>query len=152
MNSDTTFVIPQAPSHPGLLILTAFPVACFCCALGTDALYALTADIMWSNFSDWLLAAGMAMGGIAAIGGIIDAIRYRHARTGRQILPLAIGSVVVLALGLLNNFVHSRDAWTSVVPEGLALSAITVLAIIITAVLGGRQPRRAAQVYSGARI
>ena len=152
MNSETAYVIPQAPSHPGLLILTAFPVACFCCALGTDALYALTSDMMWSNFSDWLLAAGMAMGAIAAIGGIIDAIRFRHARTGRQILPLAIGSVVVLALALLNNFVHSRDAWTSVVPTGLTLSVITVLAIIITALLGARPPRRAARVqYSGVR-
>ena len=152
MNSDTTYVLPQAPAHPGLLILTAFPVACFCCALGTDVLYALTSDMMWSNFSDWLLAAGMAMGAIAAIGGFIDAIRYRHARTGRQIVPFAIGSVVVLALALLNNFVHSRDAWTSVVPMGLALSAVTVLAIIITAVLGVRQPRRVARVqYSGVR-
>ena len=153
MNSDTTYVIPQAPAHPGLLILTAFPVACFCCALGTDALYALTSDIMWSNFSDWLLAAGMLMGAVAAIGGFIDAIRYRHARTGRQIVPFAIGSIVVLALALLNNFVHSRDAWTSVVPMGLALSAATVLAIIITAMLGARPPRRAARVqYSGVRI
>ena len=152
MNSETTYVLPQAPAHPGLLILTAFPVACFCCALGTDALYALTSEMMWADFSDWLLAAGMAMGVIAAIGGFIDAIRYRHARTGRQILPLAIGSVVVLALGLLNNFVHSRDAWTSVVPAGIALSAITVLAIIITALLGARPARRAARVqYSGVR-
>ena len=67
-------------------------------------------------------------------------------------MPLAIGSAVVLALALLNNLVHTRDAWTSVVPTGLALSALTVLAIIITAVLGGRAPRRAVQVqYSGVR-
>ncbi len=152
MTSETAFVVPQAPAHPGLLILTAFPVACFCCALGTDVIYALTSQMMWSDFSDWLLAAGMAMGGIAAIGGIIDAIRYRHARTGRQIVPLAIGSAIVLAIALLNNFVHSRDAWTSVVPTGLALSVLTVLAIIITAVLGARPPRRAAWVqYSGVR-
>ena len=152
MNSDTSYVLPAAPAHPGLLILTAFPVACFCCALGTDAVYALTGEIMWADFSDWLLAVGMALGAIAAVGGIIDAIRYRRARTGRQIVPLAIGSAVVLALALLNNLVHTRDAWTSVVPTGLALSALTVLAIIITAVLGGRAPRRAVQVqYSGVR-
>ena len=152
MNSDTSYVLPQAPAHPGLLILTAFPVACFCCALATDAMYALTSEIMWADFSDWLLAVGRALGAIAAIGGIIDAIRYRHARTGRQIVPLAIGSAVVLALGLVNNLVHTRDAWTSVVPTGLALSALTVLAIIITAVLGGRAPRRAMRVqYSGVR-
>jgi len=36
-------------------------------------------------------------------------------------------------LALFNNFVHSRDAWTSVMPMGLALSAMTVLAMLITA-------------------
>ena len=84
MNSDTSYVLPAAPAHPGLLILTAFPVACFCCALGTDAVYALTGEIMWADFSDWLLAVGMALGAIAAVGGIIDAIRYLRARTGRS--------------------------------------------------------------------
>ncbi len=152
MNSETTYMLPEAPAHPGLLILTAFPVACFSCALGTDALYALTSEMMWSDFSDWLLAIGMAFGVVAAIGGVIDAILLRRARTGRRIVPLAIGSIVVLALALLNNFVHSRDAWTSVVPTGIALSAITVLAIIITAVLGARPSRRAVPVqYSGVR-
>ena len=41
----------------------------------------------------------------------------------------------MLVLALINNFVHSRDAWTSVVPTGLILSALTVLAMIVTAVL-----------------
>lgn len=152
MNSETTYLLPEAPAHPGLLILTAFPVACFCSALGTDTLYALTANMMWSDFSDWLLAVGMAFGAIAALGGLIDAIRFRRYRTGRQIVPLAIGSVIVLALGLLNNFVHSRDAWTSVVPQGIVLSGLTVLAIILTALLAGRPARRVARVqYSGVR-
>jgi uncharacterized membrane protein len=34
-------------------------------------------------------------------------------------------------------FVHSRDAWTSVVPTGLILSAATVVILMITAWLGG---------------
>jgi uncharacterized membrane protein len=36
----------------------------------------------------------------------------------------------------LNMFVHSRDAWTSVVPWGLALSAATVLILMFTAWMG----------------
>jgi uncharacterized membrane protein len=43
-----------------------------------------------------------------------------------------IGSLLVLILGLFNNFVHSRDAWTSVVPLGLELSAATVVVMLIT--------------------
>ena len=43
---------------------------------------------------------------------------------------------MVLILALFNSFVDSRDAWTSVVPTGLTLSAITVLVMVFTAWLG----------------
>jgi uncharacterized membrane protein len=33
-------------------------------------------------------------------------------------------------------FVHTRDAWTSVVPWGLVLSAIVVLILLVTGWLG----------------
>jgi uncharacterized membrane protein len=42
----------------------------------------------------------------------------------------------VLALALWNNFIHSRDAWTSVVPTGLVMSALTVALMLVTAWLG----------------
>jgi len=42
----------------------------------------------------------------------------------------------VLVLAFFNNLVHSRDAWTSVVPTGLILSALTVAVMIVTAALG----------------
>ena len=152
MISDTSYVLPQAPAHPLLLILAAFPVACFSCALATDIIYAITADMMWSDFSDWLLAAGMAFGVLAAIAGLVDIIRNRRARTARRVVPLAIGSVVILALGFVNNLFHSRDAWTSVVPIGLTLSVLTVLAILVTAWLAAGTTRRVARVqYSGVR-
>ena len=41
-----------------------------------------------------------------------------------------------MVLALINNFVHSRDAWTSVVPAGLTLSILTVVAMIVTALIG----------------
>ncbi|WP_375382205.1 DUF2231 domain-containing protein [uncultured Sphingomonas sp.] len=47
-----------------------------------------------------------------------------------------MGLVVVLVLGLFNNLVHSRDAWTSVVPQGLIISLVTVLVLIPTLWLG----------------
>jgi uncharacterized membrane protein len=39
-------------------------------------------------------------------------------------------------LSLLNAFVHSRDAWTSVVPQGIWLSGIVALLLLIVAVRG----------------
>ena len=36
----------------------------------------------------------------------------------------------------MSPLVHSRDAWTSVVPAGLILSAITTILILITSWIG----------------
>jgi len=136
MNSATTGATVHMPGHPIFRILASFPVACLFCALVTDALYAVTADMFWSDGSDWLLAVGAILGCLAAVAGITAYAADRRIRGQRPSWPLVIGSPIVLALAILNNFVHSRDAWTSVVPEGLILSAVTVLAIILTAWLG----------------
>jgi uncharacterized membrane protein len=37
---------------------------------------------------------------------------------------------------LVNVFVHSRDAWTSVVPEGIWLSAVVAILLVIEAFRG----------------
>jgi uncharacterized membrane protein len=40
--------------------------------------------------------------------------------------------VVALILATFDMLVHTRDAWTSVVPWGLVLSATIVLVLILT--------------------
>jgi uncharacterized membrane protein len=117
---------------PLLRILVSFPIACFCGALTTDIVYAATADMIWADFSDWLLAAGIAIGGIAALIGAVALLVDRAARTLRSAWLVAFGSLFVLVAALFDNLVHSRDAWTSVVPAGLGLSAVTVLLTLIT--------------------
>jgi uncharacterized membrane protein len=96
---------------------------------------------------------GVGLGVLAALVGIADFVVDRRLGVRQPVVPLALGGLVVLALALLNNFVHSRDAWTSVVPEGLALSAITVIAIGVTAWLGTGTVLRAefAPRYEGVR-
>ena len=132
MNSDIAGFPTRTAGHPLLRILTSFPIACFCGALMTDIVYASTADVVWADFSTWLLAVGEAVGVIAAIVGLVDLLANRRYRTPRSVPVAIIGSLLVLGVGLLNNLVHSRDAWTSVVPEGLALSAVTVVLIVLT--------------------
>jgi uncharacterized membrane protein len=41
-----------------------------------------------------------------------------------------------LVLAFFNNLVHANDGWTSVVPWGLTLSALTVALMLVTAWLG----------------
>ena len=141
-------------SHPVLRILVSFPIACFCGALVTDIAYAWTTDMMWADFSAWLLAVGMILGVLAAIAGLVALVRGRRLGVRRPVWPMALGSVVVLALGGLDNLVHSRDAWTSVVPLGLVVSALTVLVLLMTAWAGAAASpvRQGATVqYQGAR-
>jgi uncharacterized membrane protein len=91
---------------------------------------------MWANFSAWLVTVGVIFGALAAIFGLIDFLGSRSIRAQKPAWPHAIGNVVLLILATLNMFVHSRDAWTSVVPWGLSLSALCVLILMFTAWMG----------------
>ena len=151
--SDLPDAMTRSSGHPILRLLAAFPIACFTCALLTDLAYVQTQTIMWADFSAWLLAVGMAGGVVAAVAGLLSLIANRRRRTRRFNWPMALGSLVVLVIALFNNFVHSRDAWTSVMPAGLALSAATVLAVLVTVWLAASAGRRreVAMPYSGVR-
>jgi uncharacterized membrane protein len=128
-----TVQVAKRPIHP---MLVPFPIVCFVGALVTDIAYASTAEMMWADFSAWLLVVGMIMGVLAGIAGLFDFFSNRLIRTHRLAWLHMIGNLVVLLLALLNTLVHTRDAWTSVVPLGLTLSAIVVLILCFTTWLG----------------
>ncbi|WP_424631961.1 DUF2231 domain-containing protein [Bradyrhizobium sp. SYSU BS000235] len=123
-------------SHPLHPMLVSFPIVCFVGALVTDIAYWQTAQMMWADFSAWLLAVGLVMGVLAAIAGLIDFLGNRQIRKLSEAWVHLAGNVLVLILALFNSFVHSRDAWTSVVPTGLILSALTVLTLLVTGWMG----------------
>ena len=153
MNSNIPESTARRGEHPILRMLASFPIACFTCALLTDLAYVQTTNVMWTNFSSWLLAVGMAGGGAAAIAGLVSLMARHHGRTQRFAWPVMVGSLLVLAVAFLNNLVHSRDAWTSVMPTGLALSFVTVLLMLATAWLAFGVGRRqgVAVPYPGVR-
>lgn len=128
----------RSGNHPIVRTLAAFPIACFTCALVTDFCYMQTTRMMWADFSDWLLAVGMAGGVIAAIAGLTALLVNRRRDGSRAAWPVVIGSLLVLVVAFFNNLVHSRDAWSSVVPTGIALSVVTVLLMLATALLAAR--------------
>lgn len=141
MNDDRLIVTEHRAGRPVLLALLSVPVTCFAGTLATDITYASTANMMWADFSAWLLAAAMVGSVLALIvRGIGLAIEGRG-RRARPAWPAVGGAVVVLVLGFLDNLVHSRDGWTSVVPAGLSLSVLTVLAMLVTGWLGSAPVR-----------
>lgn len=133
INPASTAKIGGHPIHP---MLVPFPIACFVGALVSDIAYWRTADMMWSDFSGWLLLAGLIMGTLAAIAGLIDFLSNRLVRAQPPAWPHMLGNVLAMVLSLINLLVHSRDAWTSVVPTGLILSAVVVLILLFTGWFG----------------
>jgi uncharacterized membrane protein len=125
--------IAKHPIHP---MLIPVPIVCFIGALVTDIAYASTAEMMWADFSSWLLAVGIIGGVLAAIAGLIDFLGNRLIREQAPAWPHLIGNLVVLVLAFLNNLIHTRDAYTSVMPTGLILSILTVLVLPVTAWFG----------------
>lgn len=130
----STARIARHPIHP---MLVPVPIVCFIGALITDIVYATTAEMMWADFSAWLLVVGVIVGILAAIAGLIDLLSSRAIRSLTAAWVHGLGNLVVLVLSIFNVLIHSRDAWTSVVPTGLILSIIVVLILPITGWLGG---------------
>jgi uncharacterized membrane protein len=128
-NPRSTVRLRGIPVHP---LLVPIPIVCFVATLITDIVYWRTASMQWANMSAWLLVVGLLVAPFAALAGAIDFFKNRHIRN----LPAArihgIGNVVVLILSIINAFVHTRDAYTSVVPTGLILSTLVVLILAVT--------------------
>lgn len=129
----STARIATHPIHP---MLVPVPIVCFVGALITDIVYAVTAEMMWANFSAWLLVVGFIVGVLAAIAGLIDFLSNRLIRAQSPAWFHMLGNLAVLVIAFFNVLIHTRDAYTSVMPTGLILSIITVLILPVTGWLG----------------
>jgi uncharacterized membrane protein len=133
MHNDAAIPLVRRPIHP---TLASFPTACFAGTLLTDIVYWRTAEMMWADFSAWLIATGVILGWLAAIAGILDLAGRRYLFAPVPAWAYALATLIVLILATLNMLIHTRDAWTSVVPWGLVLSAATVILLIFTTWIG----------------
>ena len=115
---------PPFVSMGGTLLIAAFV---------TDWEYSNTSLFQWANFSAWLITGGLLLALIAAILLVVDLLIGSAGRV--RLLPLILLAVAAI-VSIFNVFVHSRDAWTSVVPTGLTLSAIAAALLLIVAFLG----------------
>ncbi|MCW2239803.1 DUF2231 domain-containing protein [Azospirillum canadense] len=114
-------------------VLLAATIPLFLGGLLSDYAYYSTFDIQWSNFAAWLIAGGMVFTGLAVLSSLIDLARARGRR--KQALLTFVLLLVTFALGLVNSFVHARDAYGSM-PDGLILSVIVTVAAILATWVG----------------
>ena len=118
--------------RPILGMLFPIPVVCFLGALLTDLAYLGSGgNLIWVNFSSWLLAAGLLFGAIAGIFALIEAVR------GATSWPAFGVFLVAWIVELINSFVHARDGWTAVAGLGLVLSIVGALLVLVAGWLNG---------------
>jgi uncharacterized membrane protein len=133
----TTILYPARvaplPLHP---LLIPISLTCFVGTLLTDIAYSRTAEMMWADFSAWMVSAGVVLGYLALIAGIIDLAGRRYAGSRGAIWIYVIGNIVALVVATFDVLIHTRDAWTSVVPWGLGLSAVTSVVLALTVLFG----------------
>jgi uncharacterized membrane protein len=122
--------------HPLHVMLVPIPITCFVGTLVTDLAYWRTANMQWANMSAWMLAVGLVVALFAVIAGLTDFLNSRAIRNLRAAWTHGIGNAVALTLAIFDSFIHSRDAYTSVVPTGLILSLLVVLILLVTGWMG----------------
>src|ERR1700722_8437285 len=128
-NPRSTASLCGRPLHA---MLVPIPIVCFVGTLVTDIVYWQTAMMLWADMSAWLLTVGLVVTVFVASAGLIDFIGDRRIRALRPAWVQVLGNIAVLTLSIFNALIHTRDAYTSVVPSGLILSALVVLILMVT--------------------
>jgi uncharacterized membrane protein len=113
-------------------MLVPILLVCFVATLITDIIYWQSAAMLWANMSAWLLLVGLIVSLAAAPAGMIDFFGDPRIRELRAAWIHGIGNVTALILSIFNCLIHTRDAYTSVVPTGLILSALVVVILLVT--------------------
>lgn len=124
---------PMRTIHP---LHAFFLAATFPLYLGgflSDWAYCRSYQIQWSNFAAWLIAGAMVFTGLALLWALVDLIRSAP-RRGRPAFYFLLLAAIFL-IGLLDSFVHTRDAW-GVMPEGPILSAVLAVLAVAAAWIG----------------
>lgn len=152
MPGDNPRSIARIRGRPLHAMLAPVPVVCFIGTFVTDVVYWRTAAMMWADMSAWLLTVGLVISILVVIAGLTDFLGDRRIRALGAAWVHGLGNAVALVLSIFNAFVHSRDAYTSVVPTGLVLSGLVVLILLVTGWMGwGLVYRHGVGVRSEAR-
>jgi uncharacterized membrane protein len=112
-------------------ILDPIPYGCFFAALIFDIVYFRSGSILWDKAAAWLIALGLIAAIVPRLINLAQVwISSRAASTNVDRFDFAL-NLIAIVVGIVNAFVHSRDAYGSM-PEGVWLSALTVILLTIS--------------------
>jgi len=111
-------------------VLLASMVPLYLGGLLSDLAYRSSYQLQWSNFAAWLIAGALVFTGLTLLWSVVTLVRAVRRRGWPLVYFLVV--LAIFVLGLLNSFIHARDAW-GMMPTGLILSfAVTALAVVAT--------------------
>jgi uncharacterized membrane protein len=113
-------------------MLVPIPIVCFIATFITDLIYWQSTAMLWADMSAWFLTVRLIISVFAVAAGLVDFWGDRRIRDLRAAWIHVLGNVTALVLSIFNALVHTRDAYTSVVPTGLILSGLVVLILLVT--------------------
>ena len=123
-------------AHPIISILVSIPIVCFVGALLTDLTYVNSSgNLLWVNFSSWLITAGLLFGALALV-----VLLFGWLGRASSWLPFALIAAAWI-VEFLNALIHARDGWTAVVPLGMILSILGALLALAGGWLSRSTPR-----------
>jgi uncharacterized membrane protein len=131
-------------TRPFHSVFMHYASACFIGAFVTDIAYWRTYEVTWETFSDWLLSAGLLVAVVSIVLLLVDLWRGWRFRAASAWVTV-LGFVVGVILEVPNAFVHGRDGYTAVVPEGLTLSLIVVAVLAFSGIVAAFRPIRSSE-------
>ncbi len=115
-------------------VLDPIPYGFFLAALIFDVIYVRGGNVLFLKSAAWLIAMGLLF---AAMPRLINLVRVwlpgDRPRAGAEMVGFWL-NFGAIAAAILNAFVHSRDAY-GVMPEGLWLSSLTILLLVLAKVM-----------------
>lgn len=123
------------PIHPFIVV---FPIAFLVGTLASDVAFWSTLDAFWSRASTWLLGAGIVMGLLASVAGLIDFLTISHVRSLAASWVHLLGNATAIVLSIWNVWQRLGDSSrAAILPYGIMLSPIAVAIYLVTGWLGG---------------
>lgn len=117
-------------------MLIPFPIAFFVSTLACDIAFLSTHNDGWVAATAWLLGAGVIIGLIAALFGLIDVFSESRIRALSAVWWHAGGNVIAVLISIYNFYLRYRYGIDAVRPTGLILSIVVVLILLFTGWMG----------------
>jgi len=121
--------------HP---VLRPFAVNAFLAAGAADLVYMQAGVFVQESvprfvvLTEWLLAAGLVLAGLASLVALVDLLGERRFRNLPDLGLYVAGSALAIALGLHNLEIRQALGGAAIAPTGVLLSLATGLVLLAT--------------------